>query len=796
MGPFEHLRNQIIPARRASDVVQKAVDADQARSEILVGWAQMILLAGFAVLYSVGSTQAAAGVDFRPVPWALAAYCAFTVFRLVLAYRGRLPEWVTILSVAADMLLLLGLIWSFHVQYRQPPGFSLKAPEFAFIFIFIALRALRFDPRLLVITGLTAAVGWAVLVAYAVISAAPDGGRTRDYVVHLTSNNILLGAEIGKIAAILAVTAVLALAVSRGRGMVAHQISTARDNADLSSALSATRDRHRLVIDGSRDGIFDVDFRTGERYFSPRAHEMLGVSDGDLADIKADILPCLLPEDEFALARSFEEAVVGGEGVFDCELRLRSALGPVIWADVRAAIVYDDDGEPYRIVGSIGDITERKRYEEQLVNDALRDRLTGLANRTLLIERLRHLMQRNRSFLVLSMDIDNFKTINDSLGHTIGDKMLIAVGKRLQKIVGPDDTVARLGGDEFAVLAERPDAMTAAEDVASIVRSSLAEPMSLHGQTVSCLASIGVVVPTEPDLSPEDILRDADLAMYRAKAEERGGHAIFEKTLRAAAHQRLRIESELRNALDRGELFLVYQPIVDVASRDLVGFEALLRWRHPERGIVSPADFIPIAEETGLIVPIGRWVIETATQKLADWLSGDGAPDLFVTVNVSARQFERGAGLADSVASAIARSGLSPHRLKLEVTESLAAQNPETATAMLEELGDLGVRMAIDDFGTGYSSLNQLHKLPFHTLKIDRSFVSRIGQDIEGSDIVDAIVDIARRLNMDVVAEGVETDAQRAYLVSIGCQYAQGYLFAKPLGIDEADRLVRQAQAA
>ncbi|WP_366657624.1 EAL domain-containing protein [Fodinicurvata sp. EGI_FJ10296] len=796
MGLFDHLRDQVFPLRRASDVVQKAVEADQSRSEILVGWSQMILLAGFAVLYSVGSRQSVVESDFQPVPWALAAYLVFTVIRLALAYRGRLPGWFTVLSVAADMLLLLGLIWSFHIQYQQPPAFSLKAPEFFFIFIFIALRALRFDPRHLVITGLTAAAGWAALVGYALLNNAGEAGRTRDYVVHLTSNNILIGAEVGKIATILAVTLVLAVAVSRGRGLVAHQISTARDNADLSSALLATRDRHRLVIEGSRDGIFDVDFRTGDRYFSPRAHELLGLTEGDLAEIKADILPCLVPEDEFALARAFEEAVVGGKDVFDCELRLRSALGTVLWGDIRAAIVYDGSGEPYRIVGSVGDITERKRYEEQLVNDALRDRLTGLANRTLLIERLRHLMQRNRSFLVLSMDIDNFKTINDSLGHTIGDEMLTAVGQRLERIAGPDDTVARLGGDEFVVLAERVDPMAAAEDLASVVRASLAEPMTLHGQTVSCMSSIGIVVPTEPDLSPEDILRDADLAMYRAKAEERGSHAVFEKTLRAAAHQRLRIESELRDALSRRELFLVYQPIVDVASRDLVGFEALLRWRHPERGIISPADFIPIAEETGLIVPIGRWVIETATRKLAEWLSGDGIPPLFVTVNVSARQFERGAGLAETVATAVRQAGLPPAQLKLEVTESLAAQNPETATAMLEELGDLGVRLAIDDFGTGYSSLNQLHKLPFHTLKIDRSFVSRIGQDIEGSDIVDAIVDIARRLSMDVVAEGVETDAQRAYLVSIGCLYAQGYLFAKPLGVDEADRLVRQAKAA
>ncbi|MBI5162776.1 MAG: EAL domain-containing protein [Magnetospirillum sp.] len=775
------------------DALSQAIADDQRRSEVLVGWVQMALLALFAALYTAAPKTFGADAPFQPVPWALGGYFAFTAVRLVAAYRMRLPDWTVVLSIMIDMALLLGLIWSFHLQYRQPPAFYLKAPTFAYLFIFISLRALRFDPRHLAIAGATAALGWLAMVGYALDWNPMGAERTRDYVHYLTSNSILVGAEIDKVVTILAVTLVLGMAVTRGRRLLAAQIATAQQNGRLLTALKASEERYALVLAGANDGIFDLDLKAGGRYFSARAHDMLGQPEGALAAMPARLLPRVPGDDEAVLLRAFEEAVTAREGLFQCEVHLCHEDGRPLWINVRAAILYDDAGSPWRVVGSLGDISDRKRYEEQLLTDAVRDRLTGLANRALLIDRMNRLWSRDQPFTLFLLDLDNFKAVNDSLGHPVGDELLVAVARRLEPLGGTSGTVARFGGDEFVLLLDGQTDTDVIEAQTAEIRAALAAPFTIGEHGIVTTASIGVVAVSGAGSSPEELLRDADVAMYRAKQFGRGQHAVFDDSMRSAVSSRLRMETELRHAFEQGELEMFYQPIVTTASRHLAGFEALMRWRHPQRGLVTPSEFIPVAEETGLIVPMGRWAIDQAARQLVAW--NKGSRPLFVTVNVSARQFEKDGNLVEAVSEALTRWGAPPHDLKLEITESLTSRNPEAATAILCALSRMGVRLAIDDFGTGYSSFSQLHRLPFSTLKIDKSFVDRIERDAQGRDIVDAIADIARRMGMDVVAEGVETEGELAHLAASGCTYAQGYLFARPLPVAEAERRIPSAPA-
>jgi diguanylate cyclase (GGDEF)-like protein len=453
---------------------------------------------------------------------------------------------------------------------------------------------------------------------------------------------------------------------------------------------------------------------------------------------------------------------------------------------VRGAAVRDPAGKAYRLAGSQTDITARKLAEEKLLHDALHDGLTGLANRSLFMDRLGQALafQQRRSdyrFAVLFLDIDRFKTVNESLGHTQGDVLLVQVARRLREMARPGDTVARLGGDEFALLlgdfADPEEPVRAAERM----QEALSAPYDLDGTEVFVTASIGMAVGTREYSHPEELLRDADTAMYRAKDLGRARHAVFHPSMHAHAQAQLQLDTDLRRAIERDELRLRYQPVVSLTTGQITGCEALIVWEHPARGPIPPGDFIPTAEETGLIVPIGRWAIAQAAADAKAW--NDAMPrgnGISVSVNLSAKQLRR-TELLEDVRGALEQSGLPARRLKLEVTESVIMENSGPAAHLLNQIKALGVGLLLDDFGTGYSSLSYLHNFRFDTLKIDRSFVARLEQSGKEAEIVRTIVSLARALQMEVVAEGVENAAQAQQLQTLSVDSAQGYWFSRAL---------------
>ncbi len=433
--------------------------------------------------------------------------------------------------------------------------------------------------------------------------------------------------------------------------------------------------------------------------------------------------------------------------------------------------------------------------KEHFRHVAYHDSLTELPNRALFIDRLRLAMDRARQsedylFAVLFLDLDRFKNINDSLGHTYGDQLLIAIARRLELCLRKEHTLARFGGDEFAVLLNGINHPGEAILVAERIHRELMIPFNLSGQEAFTTASIGVALSIVNYEQPEDILRDADTAMYQAKDNGKARHVVFDEPMRARAIHRLQLETDLRRAVERNEFFVLYQPIVDLDNFSLRGFEALVRWRHPERGIVSPLDFIPMAEETGLIINIGNWVLREACRQMQEW-HGEMPTDpaLFISVNLSGKQFTQ-PRLISEVASILKETGLQPHSLKLEITETVVMENTETTVEMLEQLRKLGVQLSIDDFGTGYCSLSYLHRFPIDTLKIDRSFVSRMTENDENTAIVRTIIMLAQTLKLDVVAEGVETSEELALLRKLGCENGQGYYFSRPINAKAAREFI------
>jgi diguanylate cyclase (GGDEF)-like protein len=441
------------------------------------------------------------------------------------------------------------------------------------------------------------------------------------------------------------------------------------------------------------------------------------------------------------------------------------------------------------------EVSERKQIEEQLRHNAFHDGLTDLANRALFMDHLQLALARAKrhedyQFAVLFLDLDRFKVINDSLGHIVGDKLLVGIARRLETAMRPGDTVSRLGGDEFTVLLDDLRDTGEARTVAERLLRELAMPYNLGGHEVFITVSIGIAISATNYQRPEEMLRDADTAMYRAKQLGKARYEVFNQAMHTRAMDMLELERDLRWAVERQELFLQYQPIVSLSTGGLRGFEALVRWQHPQRGLIPPTKFIPIAEETGLIIPIGQWVLKEACRQMRRWQELSSTDELLtINVNLSGKQFMQ-PDLLEQIQGVLQEIGLDPRSLKLEITESVVMDNIETATRTLEQLRALGVELSIDDFGTGYSSLSYLQRFPVSTLKVDRSFISRITESAGTAEIVRTIMKLAQTLGMDVVAEGVETEQQRAQLRTLECEFGQGYYFARPMDREAAELFI------
>ena len=567
-------------------------------------------------------------------------------------------------------------------------------------------------------------------------------------------------------------------------------------------ALRESEERYRTVVSEIQEVIFRTDAGGRWIFLNPAWTEITGFTcDESLGTALADYVH---PEDRSGELAAFQALAQGNETSARREARYRTRSGGVRWLEVHARVTRDVAGVLVGLAGTLRDVTERHEAEEalrnveaQLAHQALHDPLTGLANRVLFRDRVEHALGRavrGERVAVLFLDLDNFKAVNDSLGHAEGDRLLETVATRLLRATRGLDTVARLGGDEFAILLEGMGQESDVPVVVDRIASAMSRPIPLQGREVTITASIGVA-HMDAGQGVDEVLRNADLAMYRAKAAGKGRHEVFEPGMHAAVLERLDLEADLRNAVDRAEFRLVYQPIVECETGRPLGAEALLRWQHPTRGVVPPTAFISMAEETGLILPIGRWVLMEACREAQGWQAdAAGAPTPYLSVNLSGRQLMDPA-VVEIVAAALSDSGLPASLLTLEITESVLMQDTESTLRTLHELKALGVRLAIDDFGTGYSSLSYLKRFPINALKIDKAFIDGVARGGSDAALARAIVTLAGMLGLSTVAEGVEYPKQRDQLVTLGCSHGQGYLFARPLGAAEIGELLGASKA-
>lgn len=550
-------------------------------------------------------------------------------------------------------------------------------------------------------------------------------------------------------------------------------------------ALRESEERYALASLAANDGLWDWDLRTGEVHFSTRWKLLLGFGEAEIGRGIEEWFGRIHPEDVEQVKMGIHSHLAGRSANFENEHRMLHKDGNYRWFLSRGIAVPDQEGNACRMAGSQTDVSARKRAEEQLLHDAFYDALTGLPNRALFMDRLGNALKRARRSpdyvcAVLFFDLNRFKVINDSLGHQAGDVVLIETARRLERCTRPGDTVARLGGDEFVMLLEDIRDAENARMVAERIQTVFASPLYVGEAEVFITASIGIALSGSDSQRAEDLLRDADITMYHAKGFGTARYEIFDPSMRLQAVAMLHLESDLRQAVDRDELLLHYQPIVTLKDHRIVGLEALLRWQHPHRGLMAPLEFIPLAEETGLIVPIGEWVLRTACSQMKRWID-EGVLPLRLAINISPVQL-KDPGFADAVAAVIRDTGIDPGCLDLEITEtSLMDQGKSTMNALFK-LKSYGIRISLDDFGSGYSSLNYLESLPIDTLKIDRSFISKLASNGgEQGRIVETILMLGGNLGIDVIAEGIETDDQLLKLQAFHCPRGQGFFFAKPM---------------
>jgi diguanylate cyclase (GGDEF)-like protein/PAS domain S-box-containing protein len=556
--------------------------------------------------------------------------------------------------------------------------------------------------------------------------------------------------------------------------------------------LRASAGRHSALLRHAANVVVVMDADGAVRHVSPAVETVLGYAPEGLVGSRA--WPAVHPDDAGAAQAFHAELLAGAAAAASIEVRWRHREGTWRWLEVTGRDLRDQP-EVRGLVLDARDITPRKALESEQQR-VLHDELTGLPARTLFLDRVERALERStgrgRFVGVLVCDLDRFKRVNDSFGHGRGDQVLVEITRRLRSCLRRIDTIARVGGDEFTVLVEEVTSNGDAVLVAERIVDALRAPFSVDGQEIYVGASIGIAIgDTGQGTTADTLLRNADIAMYRAKANGRACYEVFKPRMREPVRERLRTEAALRRALERGELRLHYQPKVDLRTGDLVGFEALVRWEHPDRGIVAPGAFVPMAEETGLILPIGQWVLATACRQAARWRDSERGRGLVMAVNLSPRQF-RHARLVDDLDQVLHRAGLDAAGLELEITEGTAMGDAAATVRTLERLKSLGVRLAIDDFGTGYSSLSYLRRFPIDVLKVDRSFVSGLPGNGGDAAIVRTVVGLARALGLSVVAEGIETPGQLEVLCALGCDHGQGFLFGGPMPAEAADALVRR----
>ena len=583
--------------------------------------------------------------------------------------------------------------------------------------------------------------------------------------------------------------------VSEGLSLLWRDVT---ERARVERTLKRSEERLALAAEGAIDGLWEWDLRTQEFYVSARWRAMLGLSASAGIGRPDQWIARVHAEDTAALKQALDSHLSGGSEYFQHEHRLRHEDGTYRRFLCRGVAVRGTTRRPVRIAGSLTDTTERTLAQERLRRAGFLDPLTGLCNRALFVEgvgrRLDEFKQRRNSdrFAVLYLDLDRFKVVNDSLGHLVGDELLVAVSRRLEGCLRQGDSLARLGGDEFAILLNGLAEEQQANVIAFRIHEAFSEPFSIGGREVFTSASIGIAIGLAQYVNPDEIMRDADTAMYQAKARGKARHEMFDADMHARARDRLGLENDLRHAVNSNDFEVHYQPIVSLASGMCVGFESLVRWKRNGE-VISPATFIPIAEELGVIEPIGTWVMQQACDTFAGWQRRFGPAHLeCITVNVSTRQLMQH-NFLHIVEEAVRRSGLAPGALRIEITETALMDSPNQAAGVLQELRKFGVKIYLDDFGTGYSSLSHLHKLPVDALKIDRSFVRSLLRP-DRPAIVESILALARTLNTSVVAEGIESDIQARELERLGCTHAQGYFFSRPLSVQSAEDLLQANQ--
>ena len=573
------------------------------------------------------------------------------------------------------------------------------------------------------------------------------------------------------------------------------RIGTQLSHKRAQEGLRESEERYALAARGANDGLWDGNLEANVVYFSTRWKNMLGYQESEIGDKPDEWLNRIHDADRERVNEEIAAHQKGSVPQFESEHRVLHKDGTFRWMLCRGLAVYNGSGKTSRMAGWQTDITEGK----------VSDPLTGLPNRLLFTDRVGRLIKHSKRrkeylFAVLFLDLDGFKMINDSLGHLVGDQLLVGVASRLEKCLRATDTVARLGegfivarmgGDEFTVLLEDLKHPDDAKQAADRLMKAVTSPFMLGGREVFTSLSIGIALSSHGYEQAEDILRDADTAMYRAKSMGKARYEIFDADMRAGVVARLQLEMDLRRALEHQEFHNVYQPIVSLAAGQIVGFEALLRWQHPTRGLLGPEQFIAVAEETGLIRDLGWWNLREACRQMTEWRTDYSAySQLTMSVNLSPKQFLQ-ANLVEDIGNLLRELKLPPQALKLELTESTVMGDPSAAIEMLQQIKSLGISLAIDDFGTGYSSLSYLHRFPLDTLKIDRSFISSIGNG-EETEIARTILPMASNLHLDVVAEGVETIEQLVLLKKLHCKYGQGFYFSKPLSAEEAGSLLAE----